>query len=72
MNLINSFNSFKSLKEHTLNIQDEKTEINDTQEGNPLADKLEDLKNKVEAFKREYGIKNYEDSMHNNPFDKVY
>jgi len=69
--LLNSFNSFKSLKEHTLNIQDEKLEINETQDLNPLTDKLEDLKNKVEAFKREYGIKNYEDSQHNNPFDKI-
>jgi len=63
------------MKVHTLNIQEEtkdKMDLIETQDNtNPLADKLEDLKNKVESFKKEFGIKNYEDSQHNNPFDKV-
>lgn len=50
------------MKVHTMNIQDEtkdKMDLMDTQDNtNPLADKLEDLKNKVEAFKKEFGIKN--------------
>lgn len=62
MNLTNCFTNFKSMKVHTMNIQDEtkdKMDLMDTQDNtNPLADKLEDLKNKVEAFKKEFGIKN--------------
>jgi len=45
-----------------MNIVDDakdKMDLIETQDNtNPLADKLEDLKNKVETFKKEYGIKN--------------
>lgn len=62
MNLSSCFTQFKSMKLNTMNIVDDakdKMDLIETQDNtNPLADKLEDLKNKVEAFKKEFGIKN--------------